>query len=247
MQRGTLVMKTGRPKRLKLEQRIELARRYHAGETPKVLAEAYGVSRRHVTRLAKEEQGEGLAVRDPSESVSFRATQSELETFDSEWLERGYANRSQALNAVLRGRCGFLDVPRDLVADFCASWRQSKDVSDAGLALAKAVHRGKITVSSQDRAVLIALVDLVQTMSRELGQMKDAAQAQRGQDWPQREERDAPVRTVPVAPARETAGLRLVLERSGSDTDHPSLPFGRHETRTVISDHSSKSRSARNG
>ena len=36
-------MKTGRPKRLELEQRIELARRYHAGETPKVLAEAYGV------------------------------------------------------------------------------------------------------------------------------------------------------------------------------------------------------------
>jgi len=32
-------MKTGRPKRLKLEQRIELARRYHAGETPKVLSE----------------------------------------------------------------------------------------------------------------------------------------------------------------------------------------------------------------
>mgnify|MGYP003626609225 CR=1 FL=1 len=50
---------------LKLEQRIELARRYKAGETPKVLAEAYGISRRHVTRLAKEEQGEGLAVRDP--------------------------------------------------------------------------------------------------------------------------------------------------------------------------------------
>ena len=85
-------MKTGRPKRLKLEQRIELARRYHAGETPKVLAETYGVSRRHVTRLAKEEQGEGLAVRDPSERVSFRATQSELEAFDAEWRMRGFAN-----------------------------------------------------------------------------------------------------------------------------------------------------------
>jgi hypothetical protein len=145
-------MKTGRPKRLKLEQRIELARRYHAGETPKVLSEAYGVSRRHVTRLAKEEQGEGLAVRDPSERVSFRASASELAAFDAEWQTRGFANRSQALNAVLRGRCGFLDVPRDLVAEFCASWRQAKDVSDAGLALAKAVHRGKVSVSSEDRA-----------------------------------------------------------------------------------------------
>ena len=98
-------MKTGRPKRLKLEQRIELARRYHAGETPKVLAEAYGVSRRHVTRLAKEEQGEGLAVRVPSESVSFRATQTELEAFDAEWQEHCFGNRSQALNAVLRAWC----------------------------------------------------------------------------------------------------------------------------------------------
>ena len=203
-------MKTGRPKRLKLEQRIELARRYHAGETPKVLAEAYGVSRRHVTRLAKEEQGEGLAVRDPSERVSFRASASELAAFDAEWQTRGFANRSQALNAVLRGRCGFLDVPRDLVAEFCVSWRQAKDVSDAGLVLAKAVHRGKVSVSSEDRALLVSLLDLAQSMSRELGQMKDAAQVRRKQDWPIKEEGDAALRAHPDKPARVASGLRLV-------------------------------------
>ena len=183
-----LKVKTGRPKRLKLEQRIELARRYRAGETPKVLAEAYGVSRRHVTRLAKEEQGDGLAVRDPSERVSFRASRSELEAFDAEWTERGYANRSQALNAVLRGRCGFLDVPRDLVEEFAAAWRQVKDVSDAGLALAKAVHRGKLEVSFKDRELLIELVDLTQKMSQELGRMKDAARARHHRGWPKMEE-----------------------------------------------------------
>jgi hypothetical protein len=240
-------METGRPKRLKLEQRIELARRYHAGETPKVLAEAYGVSRRHVTRLAKEEQGEGLAVRDASESVSFRATQSELETFDAEWRERGFANRSQALNAVLRGRCGFLDVPRDLVADFCAAWRQSKDVSDAGLALAKAVHRGKTTVSSEDRLVLIELVDLAQTMRRKLGQMKDAAQAQRGQDWPQKEKEKAADLAIPAAPVRETKGLRLVLDRTGFEGDQPLLPLGKSDARAETMVISAKSRSAGNG
>ncbi|WP_456388929.1 helix-turn-helix domain-containing protein [Profundibacter sp.] len=181
-------MKTGRPKRLKLEQRIELARRYHAGETPKVLAEAFGVSRRHVTRLAKEEHGDGVAVRDPSERVSFRASQSELAAFDAEWQKRGFANRSQALNAMLRGRCGFLDVPRDLVEEFAAAWRQSKDVSDAGLVLAKAVHRGKLEVSSEDRALLIELVDLTQNMSRELGRMKEAARVQRHGGWPKIEE-----------------------------------------------------------
>jgi hypothetical protein len=216
-------MKTGRPKRLKLEQRIELARRYHAGETPKVLAEAYGVSRRHVTRLAKEEQGEGLAVRDPSERVSFRASASELTAFDTEWQTRGFANRSQALNAVLRGRCGFLDVPRDLVAEFCASWRQAKDVSDAGLALAKAVHRGKVPVSSEDRALLVELLDLAQRMSRELGQMKNAAQVRRKQDWPLKEEGDATLRAHPDETARVASGLRLVAGEGGREGARASV------------------------
>jgi hypothetical protein len=197
---------------LKLEQRIELARRYHAGETPKDLAEAYGVSRRHVTRLAKEELGEGLAVRDPSQSVTFRATQSELAAFDAEWQARGFANRSQALNAVLRGRCGFLDVPRDLVAEFCASWRQAKDVSDAGLALSKAVHRGKLEVSSQDREVLIDLLDLARSMSRELGRMKDATQAQRHQSLSKSDDQLEAKSPARVGRSTEGLGLKLVAD-----------------------------------
>ncbi len=202
-----LNVKTGRPKRLKLEQRIELALRYHAGETPKVLAEAFGVSRRHVTRLAKEERGDGVATRDPSERVSFRASQSELAAFDAEWQGRGFANRSQALNAMLRGRCGFLDVPRDLVEEFASAWRQSKDLSDAGLALAKAVHRGKLDVSSDDRALLIELVDLTQKMSRELGRMKEAARVQRHQGWPKIKEEPSskPDAVVPFDRAGSTA------------------------------------------
>lgn len=182
-------MKTGRPKRLKLEQRIELARRYHSGETPKVLAEAYGVSRRHVTRLAKEEHGEGVAVRDPSERVSFRASRSELEVFDAEWRALGFANRSQALNAMLRGRCGFLDVGQGELAAFSAAWRQAKDVSDDVRALAKAVVLGKLTVSTEDRALLVEVVDLTQRLSREMARMKDAAQTGRGRGFvPLREE-----------------------------------------------------------
>lgn len=175
-------------KNLKLEERIEIARRFAAGESAKDLAAAFGISPRHVNRLAKEEAGEGIAVRDPSETVAFRASRSELEAFDAEWRKRGYANRSQALNAVLRGRCGFLDVPCDLIAEFCAAWRQAKDVSDAGLLLAKAVHRSRLVVSEADRAVLIDLLDLAQRMSREMGRMKDAAQVLRHQEWPQKEE-----------------------------------------------------------
>lgn len=176
-------MTTGRSKRLKLEQRHELARRYLAGETPKVLAEIYGVSRRHVTRLAKEERGDGLAVRDPSEPVSFRATRSELAAFDAEWQARGFANRSQALHAMLRARCGFLDVHRDQLEGFAAAWRQAQDITDAGRSLAKAVHRGRLSLTDSDRAVLIQLLDVTQDMSRALAEMKHRARVARGQGW----------------------------------------------------------------
>lgn len=175
-------------KNLKLEQRIEIARRFASGESAKALSAVFGVSTRQINRLVKEETGDGVAVRDPTEIVSFRASQSELAAFEAEWQECGFANRSQALNAMLRGRCGFLDVPRDLVDEFASAWRQSKDVSDAGLALAKAVHRGKLKVSSEDRALLIELVDLTQKMSREFGRMKEAARVQRHQDWPKMKE-----------------------------------------------------------
>ena len=198
-------------KNLKLEERIEVARRFAAGESARELAAAFGISPRHVNRLAKEEAGEGIAVRDPSETVAFRASQSELAAFDAEWRARGYANRSQALNAVLRGRCGFLDVPRDLVSEFCAAWRQAKDVSDAGLVLAKALHRGRLEVTEADRAVLIELLDLAQSMSREMGRMKDAAQALRHQEWPQKEEgRGAENEILEDDPRAIERGLRLV-------------------------------------
>ena len=164
-----------------------------------------------MNRLAKEEAGEGIAVRDPSETVAFRASQSELAAFDAEWRERGFANRSQALNAVLRGRCGFLDVPRDLVAEFCAAWRQAKDVSDAGMVLAKAVHRGRLEVSAADRAVLIKMLDLAQSMSREMGRVKDAAQALRAQEWPKKGEgQGAESAGLEDSPRTIERGLRLV-------------------------------------
>lgn len=198
-------------KNLKLEERIEVARRFAAGESAKDLAAAFGISPRHVNRLAKEQAGEGIAVRDPSETVAFRASRSELDAFDAEWRARGYANRSQALNAVLRGRCGFLDVPRDLVAEFCAAWRQAKDVNDAGLSLAKAVHRGRLEVSEAERLVLIELLDLAQSMSRELGRMKDAAQALRHQEWPKKEEGQGADGVVLEDDSRTIErGLRLV-------------------------------------
>ena len=235
-------------KNLKLEERIEVARRFAAGESAKDLAAAFGISPRHVNRLAKEEAGEGITVRDPSETVAFRASRSELDAFDAEWRERGYANRSQALNAVLRGRCGFLDVPRDLVAEFCSAWRQAKDVSDAGLVLAKAVHRGRLEVSEADRAVLIELLDLAQSMSREMGRMKDAAQVLRHQEWPQKEEGQGAESDVQEDSSPATGGgLRLVRESSGSELDHPSLPLGKPRTRTAIPDDFLKNRNSRNG
>ena len=112
---------------------------------------------------------------------------------------------------MLRGRCGFLDVPRDLIAEFCAAWRQAKDVSDAGLVLAKVVHRGRLEVSDADRAMLIELLDLAQSMSREMGRMKDAAQVLRHQEWPLKEEGQGTESAVlEDGPRAIERGLRLV-------------------------------------
>ncbi|MGZ2260073.1 helix-turn-helix domain-containing protein [Roseobacter sp. A03A-229] len=176
-------MKPGRPKRLKLEERIELARRYHAGETPKVLAEAYGVSRRHVTRLAKEERGEGQEVRDPSVTVSFRAARSEMAAFDTAWQARGFTSRSQALQAVVRARCGLLDLMREDLRAFSETLQQAQDVADSGRVLAKAAQRGRLTLSPENRATLVALHDLAQRTYRDLATLKASACQRRGVGW----------------------------------------------------------------
>lgn len=171
-------------KNLTIEQRIEIARRFQSGETAQELAAEFGVSVRHVSRLAKEEIGEGVAVRDPTEVVTFRASQSELSSFDAEWQARGFSNRSQAIKAVVRARCGFMDVTAERLNGFVEVWRQSRDLTDAGMALAKAVRRGRLVLTEEDRALVSELVELAQKMTRELGAVKDLAQVQRGAGLP---------------------------------------------------------------
>jgi hypothetical protein len=173
----------GRPKRLKLEERIALARRYHAGETPKVLAEAYGVSRRHVTRIAKEEKGEGQEVRDPSVAVSFRTAQSDLSAFDAEWQGLGFATRSQALQAMVRARCGVLSLMQGDLQAFSETVQRAQDLSDAARVLAKAVHRGQLHLAVADRQLLSDLLELAQGTHRDLASLKVAAQRRRGEGW----------------------------------------------------------------
>lgn len=177
-------------KNLTIDQRIEIARRFQAGEAARDLSAEFGVSVRHISRLAKEEIGEGIAVRDPSEVVTFRASQSELSAFDAEWQARCFTNRSQALKAVVRARCGFLDVTADRLDGFVGAWRQSRDLTDAGMALAKAVRRGRLVLAEEDRALVSELVELAQKMTRELGAMKDLAQTQRGSGLPEFVEAD---------------------------------------------------------
>lgn len=167
-------------KNLTIEQRIEIARRFQTGEAARELSVEFGVSLRHISRLAKEEVGEGVAVRDPSEVVTFRASQSDLQAFDAEWQARGFATRSQALKAVVRARCGFMDVTADRLDGFVEVWRQSRDLTDAGMALAKSVRRGRMVLTEEDRVLVSELVELAQKMTRELGAMKGLAQTQRG-------------------------------------------------------------------
>lgn len=224
-------------KNLTIEQRIEIARRFQAGEAARDLSVEFGVSVRHVSRLAKEEIGEGIAVRDPSEVVTFRASLSELSTFDAEWRARGYANRSQALKAVVRARCGFMDVTADRLDGFVEAWRQSRDLTDAGVALAKAVRRGRLVLTDEDRALVSGLVELAQKMTRELGSMKDLAQVQRGAGLPE----------IVGTGGTEVIEAEAADERSGSKSDRASLPLGKPRTRTPIQEVNSKNRNALHG
>lgn len=59
--------------------------------------------------------------------------------------------------------------------------------------------------------MLIELLDLAQSMSREMGRMKDAAQAMRHQEWPEKEEGQGEEGAVleDSSPANG-GGLRLV-------------------------------------
>lgn len=222
-------------KNLTIEQRIEIARRFQAGEAAQELSAEFCVSARHVSRLAKEEIGEGVAVRDPSEVVTFRASKSELSAFDAEWRVRGFANRSQALKAVVRARCGFMDVTADRLDGFVEVWRQSRDLTDAGMSLAKAVRRGRMVLSDEDRALVSELIELAQQMTRELGAMKDLTQAQRGAGLPN------------FVEANEDESVGEADERSGSIMDRASLPLGKPRTRIPMYDLKSKNRNARHG
>jgi hypothetical protein len=59
--------------------------------------------------------------------------------------------------------------------------------------------------------VLIELLDLAQSMSREMGRLKDAAQSLRAQEWPQKEDGQGAESAVLEGSPRETVtGLRLV-------------------------------------
>ncbi|UWQ86291.1 ribbon-helix-helix domain-containing protein [Leisingera caerulea] len=222
-------------KNLTIEQRIEIARRFQVGEAAQDLSAEFGVSVRHVSRLAKEEIGEGVAVRDPTEVVTFRASQSELAAFDAEWRARGFANRSQALKAVLRARCGFMDVTAERLDGFVGAWRQSRDLTDAGMALAKAARRGRMVLSDEDRALVFELVELAQKMTRELGAMKDLAQVQRGAGLPD------------IFEVNEDESAGEAAERSGSKSDRVSLPLGKLEARTPMHDMNTGNRNARHG
>ncbi|MEM5469751.1 MAG: hypothetical protein ACRBBK_14020 [Paracoccaceae bacterium] len=224
-------------KNLKLEQRIEIARRYKSGEAARELSKEFGVSMRHISRLAKEEVGEGLAMRDPSEVVTFRATQSELLAFDADWQARGFANRSQALKAVVRARCGFMDVASDGLTGFVDAWRQSRELTDTGMALAKAVRRGRLELVEEDRALVSELVELAHKMTRELSAMKGLAQTQRGAGLPEAIDGGEDVLTR----------VEVEDERSGSKLDRVSRSLGKPQTRPPLHDLNANIRIVRHG
>ncbi len=203
-----------RGKNLTLEQRIELARRYQSGEAAKDLAVAFGVSPRHVARVGKEERGDALDVRDPSQVVTFRAALSEIEAFDAAWTAFGFASRGQALKALLRARCGVLDVTADRMNVFLDAWKDARTLTDAARTLAKGVRRGQRVLLEADRKLVQDLFTLAEGLTREMGAMKAFAQNQRalGLDSGPLKREQAPS-LVPDRKVQNTSSDGLVADR----------------------------------
>lgn len=181
-----LILDDWGPDRLDASQRRDLMKivedRYEVGST--LITSQLPIGAWHDVigePIANEQRGEGLSVRGPSDPRQWHFVHHNPNSQRSvQSGARGFRNRSQALNAVLRGRCGFLDVGQGELADFSAVWRQAKDVSDDVRTLAKAVVLGKLTITAEDRALLRAVGDLTNYLSREMGRMKDAARDRHG-------------------------------------------------------------------
>ena len=167
-------------KNLTVEQRLELKRRYVAGEDVNALSKAFRVTIRQVYRIVAGQKGDTRTVEKPSVSVSFRAPESEIEAFVDVAKSVGITGRSQAFRSLVRMATGLFELfPNQFEAFNKSAWLIGKEGQLLNQ-LAKAVHRGKLRLTDEDRALLSKSIDVNLALHSELRAILDEAKTRRG-------------------------------------------------------------------
>jgi len=166
--------------RLTVEQRQELARRHVLGEDVTALSEAYQVTIRQVYRVLADEKGDTRGRGLVSKPVSFRAPKGEIEAFLASARGVGITGSSQAFRALVRMALGLFELFPNQLEDLNRSvWLIGKEGQLLNQ-LAKAVHRGKLRLSDEDRNLLCKCIDVNMKLHNELRGIIDEAKSRRG-------------------------------------------------------------------
>lgn len=147
-------------KNLPIEKRIELARRYSGGEDAKALSKEFSVSIRQVYRIAAEQKGDTAASDKSPIVVSFRAPEAEVEAYLKLAEEVGITERSYALRSLVRMAQGLVELFPNGFSDLNKSAWLIKKEGQLLNQLAKSVHKGKLRLTDDDRALLSKSIDV---------------------------------------------------------------------------------------
>lgn len=195
-------------RKLSVDQRLDLARRFRRGERPEALAEAFGVSLRSVYRTAQKQAVATARAGDPTASLSFRAPASEVAAFDAVAREAGLGRRGSAFRALMRMAAGLVEVEGGQLGRLHEAAVRASRLGVNLNQLTRAVHRGKLRLGDEDRAMLRELTREVEALRREWSAVHEAAQRRRS--YAQRSIAEERVGqgggARPAEPAREPAG-----------------------------------------
>jgi len=165
---------------LTIEKKIELARRYAAGEDVNSLSKAFSISHRQVYRVIAEQKGDTATSEKKSVVVTFRAPEKEVEGYLRLAEEVGIAERSAAFRALLRISQGLVELFPNGFSDFNKSAWLIRKEGQLLNQLAKAVHKGKLRLTDNDRVLLSRSIDVNLKLQEELRWILEEHKTRRG-------------------------------------------------------------------
>lgn len=167
-------------RKLTIEKKIELARRHAAGEGVNTLSKAFSISHRQVYRVIAEQKGDTQYDEETHIMVGFRAPESEVNGFLDMARSVGIENKSAAFRALLRISQGLVEIFPNGFSDFNKSAWLIRKEGQLLNQLAKAVHKGKLRLTDDDRVLLSRSIDVNLKLQEELRWILSEHKTRRG-------------------------------------------------------------------